>query len=886
MAATAAEQAENRRLTPMLRQYLEAKEECPGALLLFRMGDFYELFFEDAEVAAHELDLTLTSRDKADPIPMAGVPHHSVASYIARLVERGHTVAICDQTEDPKHAKGLVRRELVRVVTPGTVADLEALNPGSANYLAAVCADTESHGSPMAAPVYRVALLDLLAGELLCTHCSAPDLGDELRRMNVKEVLALGCEQTADSLRQLLAVPGAPPIRAEQAEWCTPDGARAFLQERFGAAFVAGAPNGGTPALYQAIALLIDYAESTQRRQLRHIQSPRFYAVTDYVVVDEATRRNLELLSTQMDQTRRGTLLWHLDRCSTAGGSRVLAHWMLFPLKDLQAIETRQKSVGLFKDDRDLREEAQGHLKRVRDVERLAGRVAVGRASPKDVGLLRDSLASTPYLQQLLLQRGADAAIVEQWRHADLVQDVYTNLAAALVDDPPQLTNEGGIFRSGYRDDLDELIRLSTEGHDFLADLESRERERTGIPSLKVRYNKVFGYYIEVTKAHADSVPSDYVRKQTLVNAERYITDELKRYEDRVLNADERRKALEERTFAELRDALAKQVGRLRALARLLGETDALASLGAVADHGRYVCPQVTDAPVLHIEGGRHPVVEHLMPAGERFVPNDVHLDAASRQLVILTGPNMAGKSTVMRQVALTALLAHMGSFVPADVAHIGRCDRIFTRVGAADNLGRGQSTFMVEMLETAAILKHATAESLVLLDEIGRGTSTYDGLSIAWAVAEHLHDHVGCRALFATHYHELTDLALERPKISNLSIAVREQSDGIVFLRRLIEGAANRSYGIQVAKLAGLPGSVLQRARQVLANLEAGELDARGMPSLSHAPQSTQGQLSLFEDRRQGSAVEAALRELDPMNMTPIEALSALDQLRALLPD
>ncbi len=878
--ASAAEQAEQR-LTPMLRQYMDAKAECPGAILLFRMGDFFELFFDDAKVAAEELELTLTSRDKdrGEPIPMAGVPHHAVEGYIARLVRKGYTVAVCDQIEDPKQAKGLVRRAITRLVTPGTTTDLEALDPGAASYLGSVQLGADG--------LVSLALCDLLAGELLITEVPLESLGDELARMGVRELL---CEAAAEQQVKSALVGRDLSLRGVSAATPAAEEARRRLAAR-----LPSIPEGASAASHLALLRLVDYAEATQRRSLSHLLAPRAYRVSDFLVLDEATRRNLELVHTQLGAERRGSLLWHLDRCKTAMGTRRLTHWLLFPLRERAAIEARLDVVQAFKGERHLRQELQQALVQVRDLERLAGRVAVGRATPRELASLRQTLQQVPRLRGLLVAH--PSALGERWRQVDDACELRQLLERALVDEPPVQVSEGGVFRRGYEAELDELIGLSQDGHGFLAELEQRERARTGIGNLKVRFNKVFGYYLEVTRANLDAVPADYVRKQTLVGAERFITDELKRFEERVLSADEKRRAREQELYAELVAKVALATGSLRELARLLAETDVLLALAQVADEGRYARPQLCDEPLLSLVESRHPVVERLLPGGERFVPNDVELSANERQLVVVTGPNMAGKSTVMRQVALCTLLAHMGAFVPAKRATIGLCDRIFTRVGAADNLGRGHSTFMVEMLETAAILRHASRHSLVLLDEIGRGTSTFDGVSIAWSVAEHLHDTVGCRAMFATHYHELVDLALERPRIKNVSVAVKEHNGGVVFLRRLVEGAANRSYGIQVARLAGLPEPVLTRARQILANLEQGELDEEGMPALARTcGRQGKAQLALFTKAAparpaqpplpalpQATPVLQELTNLDPLRMTPIEAMVALERLHRL---
>ncbi len=820
-----------RKLTPMLKQYTEAKALYPHALLMFRMGDFYELFFEDAKTAAMELNLTLTARDKSeDPIPMAGVPHHAAEGYISKLVQRGYAVAVCDQIEDPKHAKGIVKREITRVVTPGTVCDLESLDPVSHSYLGHV-SFVQNH--------VLLVLLDVLSGELLYTQCPTHMLGDELSRMGVKEVLVEkdGASEVAScyakgTVRVLDGVDTQHSVWVEYTLHRLGQGAVAVCEKVQGLCF----------ALYR----VLGYAEETQRRRLEHVMMPKGYTAQDAVFLDEATRRNLELTQTAMEGKRQGSMLWHMDRCCSAMGSRLLSQWMLFPLRDQDAIEKRLDAVESLKNMRTQRMQVREALEGVRDIERLMGRVSIGRANPKDVLQLGQSLARVPSVRALMVQGNTDVCV--RWQQADDIQDVALYVLQALREDAPVAVHEGGIFQKGFHADLDTWIMLCEEGQGFLLDLEKRERARTGIASLKVRYNRVFGYYLEVTKANLQQVPADYMRKQTLVGAERFITPELKEYEEKVLHADEKRKELEHVLFGQLLDVLQKAALRVRAVARLLAETDALCSLAEVADVHRYVRPDITQEEVLHLQEARHPVLERLMPQGERFVPNDVLLDTRTRQLLLVTGPNMAGKSTVMRQVALCTLLAHMGSFVPAKKALVGMCDRIFTRVGASDNLGKGQSTFMVEMLETASILKEATRKSVVLLDEIGRGTSTYDGVSIAWAVAEDVHDRIQCRTLFATHYHELTQLALTKPRIKNIHVKVSEDQGRIVFLRALAEGPANRSYGVAVAKLAGVPEHVIQRAQVLLADLEHHAVLVRKQQhAKKQGPRVLPVQLSLF---------------------------------------
>ncbi len=863
-----------RRLTPMLRQYVEAKQAHPNAILMFRMGDFFELFFDDAKIAAQELDLTLTARDKdsPDPVPMAGVPHHAVSGYIARLIERGYSVALCDQVEDPRQAKGLVKREVTRLITPGTVADLDALDPGLANYLA--CAQ------PCADPSYFVvALLDLLAGDLLCTRCHKDMLADELGRMNVREVLV-----PAAFVLEVRAQLGNARVATRPLEGTTWDddaAAQTFLSKRFGA---VGHFGGDDPAQRRALCHVVSFAESTQRRTLRHLVPPRAYRVQDFLVLDETTRRNLELCATSMENRRQGSLLWHLDRCKTGMGSRTLRQWLLFPLREQTAIARRADAVQWFKDDRARRLAVQEALAGVRDIERLAGRVAIGRATPRDLGALRASLLCMPAVQRLFAD--SEVLLAKHWRKLDIAPGLIESLNKALVDEPPTVAIDGGIFKLGWRADLDTLIQLSTEGHGFLTSLEAQERARTKISNLKVRYNKVFGYYIEITRANLDQVPEDYVRKQTLVNAERFITPELKAFEDKVLYADDRRKEREAELFGELLLEVTACMVVLRRIGRLVAQTDAMLSLAQVADEGRYVRPTLTEDAGVSIVQGRHPVLERLVPQGEVFIPNDVVLDTQSRRLMIVTGPNMGGKSTMMRQTALITLLAHMGSFVPAQSAKVGLCDRIFTRVGASENLGRGHSTFMVEMLETASILRHASARSLVLLDEIGRGTSTFDGVSIAWAVAEHIHDTIGCLGMFATHYHELTGLAQTHAAVVNVSVAVLERDGAIVFLRQLVEGAASKSYGVQVANLAGVPQVVLARAKAILQGLEASESTPAHAPPACDVVAAPADEVDgkkacATAPQRQQARLIASLAALDLSQMTPIQCMAELDRLQ-----
>jgi len=850
----------------MFQQYGQLKSQHPDAVLFFRMGDFYEVFFEDAELCAKALDLTLTARNKHDdqPIPMAGVPHHAAAGYVTRLTEQGFKVAIAEQVEDPALAKGLVRREVVRVVTPGVVYDPTTLKAESHNWLAAITRSEQGVG---------LAFLDASTGDLRLTQMGQLEVAlAELVRLEPKEVLVgPGLEEgrVAASLRSAVW------SSVEEEAWSTAE-ARREVEHVCGAGPASFGIDEG-PQL-QAAGAALRYARDRLGGVLANVHRPQPYRVDGFMVLDHTTRRNLELSRTLLENKRSGSLLALLDKAATSMGSRLLEEWLAFPLLELGGIRARQGGVAELVDQPDARSDLRDALKRVADIERIGARIGQGTAHARDLAALSRALDAAPHAvaaAQPLRSLGAHLP-------TDLCLDVAEELATWLVDDPPQSLTEAGLIRQGAHAELDQLTRLSLEGVGIIAEMEAREREATGISSLRIRKNKVFGYFIEVTRANLHKVPSRFLRKQTLSNAERYITEDLKVLEEQVLGADERRKQLEYELFVALRARVAAHSARLAALARCLAALDGLSALAEVAVSRRWCRPELTDEAVLRVEGGRHPMVEEALRE-ERFVPNDVVLHP-ERRLIVLTGPNMSGKSTVMRQTALIALLAQIGSFVPADSATVGLCDRIFTRVGAADDLRRGQSTFMVEMAETSAILHHATARSLVVLDEIGRGTSTYDGLSIAWAVAEDLVDRIGCRAMFATHYHELCELAEDRSGVVNQSVAVSEFRGEIVFLRKLKEGGASRSYGIQCARLAGLPRHVVERADRLLTRFE------------KHAPRNDRSQLSLFgtagapaDDEPDppppaDDALRDALVGLDPDDMSPRQAHDALYALRALL--
>ncbi|WP_422880279.1 DNA mismatch repair protein MutS [Moorella sulfitireducens] len=787
----------------MMEQYRQIKSRYPDSILFFRLGDFYEMFYEDAEVVSRELDLVLTTRGGKEAAPMCGVPYHAADSYLARLIAKGYKVAICEQMEDPSLAKGLVRREVIRVVTPGTIIDEKALPARGNNYLAAV---VEGGGS------FGLAWADASTGEFQYALCQGlEELLDELVRLMPAEYL-LPPELAADaSFCRRLQLYTRGVITSWPAAAC-PDDACRELSLHFGEDNWRRVEL--PPGAALATAMVLSFLKATQQNSLAHLDIPAPASVTGRMVIDQATRRNLELVACSREQKREGSLLWVLDKTVTAMGARTLRRWLDQPLVQVEAIKARQEGVGELVDGFILRQELRDALQSVRDLERLAGRVAYGTAGGRDLQALRKSLAVVPEILALLA--GARAGLLLDLREQlDPLTGLVDLLGRAIVDDPPLSIHEGGIIKPGYNSEVDDLRRAAEHGREWIAALEAEERERTGIKSLKVGYNRVFGYYIEVTRPNLPQVPDDYERKQTLANAERFVTRRLQELERQVLGAEERLVRLEYELFQALREEVLQVLPRIQRTARALGVLDALLSLATVAVDNNYTCPLVDTGPVIQIEQGRHPVVEMVETHGS-FVPNDTYLDQEQR-VHIITGPNMAGKSTYIRQVALIVLMAQIGSFVPARRARIGVVDRIFTRVGAADDLFAGQSTFMVEMQEVANILRHATRRSLVILDEVGRGTSTADGLSIARAVTEYLHDVVGARTLFATHYHELVTLAGRLAGVKNYCVAVREEGEDITFLRTIVPGSTDKSYGIHVARLAGLPPEVLRRARELL---------------------------------------------------------------------
>ncbi len=869
-------------LTPMMRQYLAIKADHPDSILFFRLGDFYEMFLDDAVKASRILDITLTSRNKnseAGNVPLCGIPYHSANPYIAKLIEAGEKVAICEQVEDPKSAKGIVKREVVKVITPGLVVDSASLSPKENNYLVALVKGTHEF--------WGMSYLDLSTGEFKVTELEGADAAvTEVACIKPSELVLPASFRDNPLLKSLAFVTSACPVTYLEDWIYDADYCQRLLHEQFGISSPAalGCENQHNGLL--SVGAILHYLRETQKGKAAHITSLSPYTTREYLVLDESTRRNLELTSTISEGKRKGSLLSLMDRTVTAMGGRKLKQWINYPLISTQIIADRLDSVEELVNNHLLRKNLAGHLDGIYDLERLNGRISLASAGAKDLTALKDSLARMPALREQLAI--ASATLMRNIHEGtDPLPELVELIDRAIVENPPFLLREGGIIADGFNEELDELRVISREGKGFIARLEAQEKGRTGINSLKIRYNKVFGYYIEVTKSNLAAIPVDYIRRQTLANAERYITPELKEYEEKVLGAEERIYELEFNLFQKLREAAAAQCTRIARTANQLATLDVLVSLAELAHDQNYCRPLVNEGDSLYIREGRHPVIEALHQS-ERFVPNDTLLDNQDNQLLIITGPNMAGKSTFMRQVALITLMAQMGSFVPAAEASIGLVDRIFTRVGASDNLSRGQSTFMVEMMESANILRNATSRSLVILDEIGRGTSTFDGVSIAWAVAEFIHDNPAhaAKTLFATHYHELTELAVTRKRIKNFNIAVKEWSDQIIFLRKIIPGGASHSYGIQVARLAGLPLEVIDRAKEILHNLEKGEYGEGGIPRIARGKKTPvivpTSQLSLFDGGE--DMLRKQLKDLDVSVLTPLEALNLLDKLKRMV--
>jgi len=861
--------------TPLMKQYYKIKQKYPDTILLFRMGDFYETFEDDAVITSKVLGITLTKRahGAAGDVPLAGFPHHALDAYLPKLIRAGYRVAICEQLEDPKLAKGIVKRDVIEVVTPGVAFSEKLLDHKSNNYLCGIYIKDDVAG---------ISFADVTTGEFYTTEVPVKKIKETLESISPAEVLISKRE-----LPKLQSTFDQIPFKFTITK--VDDWVFAFeycfeiLTMHFKTTSLKGfgIDNNQTEAIIAAGAVL-HYLQETQKANLSHLKKISVYNPTDYMILDPATKRNLEILASMSDGSRSGSLISILDKTKTSMGGRLLKKWVSLPLLKLEQIHNRLEAVDEFYQNENLRNQIGEELKQIGDLERIISKICTGRANPRDVINLKLSLKRIPVIKDIL--RNVKSVALQRIRD-NLIGLTYIvdKIESMLVDDPPLNIADGGVIKPGFNAELDELRNLSTSGKDYLAQLQARERERTQIPSLKVAYNKVFGYYIEISNAHKNKVPQDYIRKQTLVNAERYITPELKQYEEKILNAEERIYQLESEFFNELRITISDEAEKIQKNAQLIAALDCFLSFAEVAIENNYVKPEVNDDDVIIIKNGRHPVVEKILPYGEKFTPNDTYLDNSTQQIMIITGPNMSGKSVYLRQVGLIVLLAQIGSFVPAESARIGIVDKIFTRVGASDNLAAGESTFLVEMHETANIVNNATPRSLILLDEVGRGTSTFDGLSIAWALTEYLHENlnVAAKTLFATHYHELNELANIYPRIVNYKVDVKEVGDKVIFLHKVVPGYADHSYGIQVAEMAGLPISITRRAKQILKNLESKELsplDHRKKKPKEEGEEE-EIQLSLFEIR--DDAIRKELEELEIEKLTPLEALIKLNELK-----
>jgi DNA mismatch repair protein MutS len=867
------------KITPMLEQYLEIKEKVPDYILFYQLGDFFEMFYEDALLASRLLEITLTSRHKGneDQVPMCGVPIQAVSGYISRLVGKGYKVALCEQVEEPSQAKGIIRREVTRLITPGLYIDDQSIKNN--RYLVGLSYEEGRFG---------LASVDLATGEFRVTEVEDQDQAfEEIGRINPSEILVSRALKENPAPSSILPSLSAYFLTFGQENSFELSRCRDLLTRHFQVHSLEGFGAGSLSEGLRAAGALLFYLMETQKGSISHLQTLQVYHLSQYMVLSETTQRHLELTRTLYRGTRQGSLISILDQTMTAMGSRKLKTWLKYPLLDLEKIRERQDLVEAFFEDPLLRQSLRTHLREVYDIERLVAKVCLNQAGPRDLVALKNSLLHLPAIRQLLGE-SPHLKLNEMAAGMDLLPDTADLIDKAILAEPSLnwKDTEARIIRMGFHPQLDRYLTVSREGKEWIAGLEAKERKRTGINSLRIGYNRVFGYFIEVSRANLSSIPEDFQRKQTLVNGERFLTPELKEYEVMVLEAEEKRWHLEVELFHEVREKVGQESGRLQETARLLSDLDVLTTLAQVAQENRYQKPFLKEDEAIIIKESRHPVIEKNLPA-QRFVPNSIALDNEEQQMIIITGPNMAGKSTILRQAALIVLMAQIGSFVPAESAEIGLVDHIFTRVGASDDLSSGQSTFMVEMQETAQILHQATERSLVLLDEIGRGTSTFDGLSIAWAVAEYLHDlrGRGVKTLFATHYHELTDLTQTKKKVKNYHVSVKEYNQQIIFLRKLQEGGTSRSYGIQVARLAGIPLPVIERAREVLKNLEKGELDVWGLPSLATSQKtraSHPAQLELFFGTEQ--KLKERLKALSIDELSPLQALITLKELKDLL--
>ena len=875
-------------LTPMMQQYMAIKEQYKDCILFYRLGDFYEMFYDDALTASRELEITLTGKNcgQEERAPMCGVPYHAVDVYLNKLVAKGYKVAICEQAEDPKQAKGIVKREVIRIVTPGTNLSQQALDEGRNNYLMCLVYDNNQFG---------LAITDISTGDFYTTEVATlKELYDEIHRFSPSEII---CNDSfymsgasLDDFKDRLHV----SVSTLDTWYMDEAVSVQKIKEHFKVASLDGLGLTDFPSGTLAVGALLLYLYETQKNTLDNLTKITPYRSGGYMIIDSATNRNLELIETLREKQKKGSLLWVLDKTKTAMGARLMRNWIEQPLIEKKKITARQDAVEELYNDMITREEIREYLNAVYDLERLVTRISYRTANPRDLIAFKTSLGMIPPVKQLLSQ-AKSAELKEIDERMDCLEDIYDLIEKSIQDEPPIMIREGGMIKEGYNEDVDKFRLSRTEGKTWLAELEAREKEKTGIKNLRVRYNKVFGYYLEVTNSYKELVPEDWTRKQTLANAERYITPELKELEDMILGAEDKLAALEYDLYCEVRDSIGEQVVRIQETAKAIAHLDVLASLACVAQSNDYVRPSINTKGVIDIQGGRHPVVEK-MNNNQMFIDNDTYLDNKNHRISIITGPNMAGKSTYMRQSALIVLMAQIGCFVPAKSANIGIVDRIFTRVGASDDLASGQSTFMVEMTEVANILRNATSRSLLILDEIGRGTSTFDGLSIAWAVVEHISNPklLGAKTLFATHYHELTELEGKLDSVNNYCIAVREQGDDIIFLRKIIRGGADKSYGIQVARLAGVPDSVIDRAKEIASWLEETDVTdkAKNLQVRTSAKKKevvreavpAEKQMSLFDIYPADHPVLKELAGLDVSNMTPIQALNTLYELQKRL--
>ena len=874
------------KMTPMMQQYLQTKEEYPDCILFYRLGDFYEMFFDDAITASKELEITLTGKNCGleERAPMCGVPYHAVDSYLNRLVSKGYKVAICEQMEDPKLAKGIVKRDVIRIVTPGTNLDMQALDETKNNYIMSIVYIADRFGLSVA---------DVTTGEYMVTEIeSSGKMMDELTKFMPSEII---CNEAfymsgmnLDDLKNRLGI----TIYSLDAWYFDDALCRKTLMEHFQVKSLQGLGLEDYDCGMIAAGALLKYLEETQKNSLSHLSRLTTYTTGNYMVLDSSTRRNLELVETLREKQKRGSLLWVLDKTKTAMGARTLRKYVEQPLIDKASIKKRQDAIEELKNNAICREEIREYLGPVYDLERLVGKITYQSANPRDLIAFQSSLSMLPPIKCILEDMQSEL-LKEIYGEMDTLEELCTLVKEAIMEDPPLAMKEGGIIREGYNEEVDRLRRAKSDGKGWLAELEAKEREKTGIKNLRIRYNKVFGYYLEVTNSFKNLVPDYYVRKQTLANAERYIIPELKELEDTILGAEDRLCALEYELYCEVRNKIAGEILRIQTTAKAIAKLDVIASLALVAERNNYVRPKINEKGVIDIKDGRHPVVEKMIP-NDMFICNDTYLDDKKNRISIITGPNMAGKSTYMRQTALIVLMAQIGSYVPAAAANIGIVDRIFTRVGASDDLASGQSTFMVEMNEVANILRNATSNSLLILDEIGRGTSTFDGLSIAWAVVEYISNPklLGAKTLFATHYHELTELEGKLGNVNNYCIAVKEKGDDIVFLRKIVKGGADKSYGIQVAKLAGLPEMVVERAKEIVNQLSANDItetvknisvetaSSNKKKKEPHLDEVDLTQMSLFDTVKDDDIIQE-LREVDISHMTPLDAMNKLYELQ-----